>query len=114
MVRPRRGEIWWADLDPVVGSEPGGRRPVIIVQNDVGNQSASTTIVVPVSAQRGKAHYKVNIALAPGPLPLPSLAKCSHVRVLDLSRLTGGPIGKVDSETMARIERGLLVALGVY
>jgi mRNA interferase MazF len=111
---PRRGELWWADLEPVLGSEQGGKRPVVVVQNDVGNQRSATTIVVPVTSSVAKAWYRVNVQLPDGTLSKPSVAKCSQVRTIDKSRLAGAPVARLDSETLTRIDEGLLVSLGLY
>jgi mRNA interferase MazF len=112
--RPRRGEVYWADLEPVVGSEQGGKRPVIIVQNDIGNQHSSTTVVVPVTSSTAKVWYRVNVQLPDGVLPRPSVAKCSQVRTIDKRRLTSGPVARLDDETMIAMNEALLVSLGLY
>jgi mRNA interferase MazF len=112
--QPRRGEVYWAELEPVVGSEQGGNRPVIIVQNDVGNQHSSTTVVVPVTSSRAKAWYRVNIQLPDGALSKSSVAKCSQVRTIDKRRLAPGPVARLDDETMVAVDAALLVSLGLY
>lgn len=111
---PRRGEIYWASLEPVVGSEQGGKRPVIVVQNDVGNQHSATTIVVPVTSSPAKAWYRVNVRLPEGTLSKPSVAKCSQVRTIDKDCLAGAPIARLHGEMLARIDEALLVSLGLY
>ncbi|KAF0208405.1 MAG: type II toxin-antitoxin system PemK/MazF family toxin [Actinomycetota bacterium] len=112
--QPRRGEVYWADLEPVIGSEQGGRRPVVVVQNDIGNQHSSTTIVVPLTSSLAKVWYRVNVQLPEGVLHKPSVAKCSQVRAIDMRRLVSGPVVRLDDETMTRINEALLVSLGLY
>lgn len=111
---PRRGEVYWADLEPVLGSEQGGKRPVIVVQNDIGNERSATTIVVPVTSSTAKAWYRVNVQLPDGTLAKPSVAKCSQVRTIDVRRLVGAPVARLDFETLTRIDEALLVSLGLY
>lgn len=111
---PRRGEIYRANLEPVVGSEQGGERPVIVVQNDVGNERSDTTIVVPVTSSTAKAWYRVNVQLPDGMLSKPSVAKCSQVRTIDKRRLVGAPVARLDVETLTRVDEALLVSLGLY
>ncbi|MDO8950052.1 MAG: type II toxin-antitoxin system PemK/MazF family toxin [Actinomycetota bacterium] len=111
---PRRGEVYWADLEPVVGSQQGGRRPVVVVQNDIGNQHSSTTIVVPLTSSLAQAWYRVNVQLPEGVLHKPSVANCSHVCTIDVRRLVSGPVVRLDDETMTRINEALLVSLGLY
>ena len=112
MIFPRRGEIYWIDLGPTVGSEQRGVRPALIVQNDVGNRHSPTTIVVPISSHVGSS-YLVNVPLPEGTLRKPSAAKCGQVRTIDKVRLKGGAIGRLDDSTMARIDQALLVSLGL-
>lgn len=112
--QPRRGEVYWAELEPALGSEQGGRRPVIVVQNDIGNQHSATTIVVPVTSSSAKAWYRVNVSLPDGVLPKPSVAKCSQVRTIDKRRLAGGPMARLDDAVMERVNEALLISLGLY
>lgn len=112
--RPRRGEIYWTCLDPVVGSEQGGMRPAVVVQNDVGNERGNTTIVVPVSSKTHLAGYPFVVRVPDGTLPRPSVVNCGHVRTIDKARLTGEPIASLDAETMSAIDAALMVALGMY
>lgn len=114
MVRePRRGEIYWADLDPVVGSEQAGRRPALVVQNDRGNMNAATTIVVPLSTRFTSKPYPFQVWLQPPSVPKRSLLKCEQVRTVDKSRLHPGCVGRLDPETMSKVDDALMVALGL-
>lgn len=104
----KRGEIYYADLSPVVGSEQGGLRPVVIVQNDVGNKYAPTTIAVPLTTQskaKLPTHCKVYFTK-------PSLALCEQVKVLDKSRLKECA-GRLTQEEMKQVDKALKISLGV-
>lgn len=114
VTRPQRGEVYWAGLDPVVGSEQGGTRPVVIVQSDVGNERSATTIVVPLMSAVAKSWYRVNVQIPDGVLKRRSVAKCSQIRTLDKARLLPGPIAMLGAEVMARIDEALRVSLGMY
>jgi mRNA interferase MazF len=110
---PLRGEVYWTDLEPVVGSEQGGRRPTLVVQNDIGNRNAGTTIVVPITSSTAKAWYVVNVVMPDDVLPKASVAKCGQVRSIDKARLLGEPIARLDPATMARVDDALRISLGL-
>jgi len=112
--QPRRGEVYWADLEPVLGSEQGGKRPVIVVQNDIGNRYSATTVIVPVTSSPAKSWYRVNVVLPEGVLPKPSVAKCSQMRTIDKRRLASGPVARLDDATMGRVNEALLISLGLF
>ena len=109
----RRGQIYRADLDPVLGSEQGGVRPVLIVQNDLGNQSSPTVIVVPLTTRRKRAGLPTHVRIDPpeGGLTRPSQVLCEQVRTLEKSRLSDF-LGDVSQTTMARVDAALRRALG--
>ena len=109
----KRGEVYRADLDPVVGSEQGGVRPVLIVQNDLGNRSSPTVIVVPLTSRLKKSRQHTHVLVEPpeGGLRAPSLALCEQVRTLEKSRLSAC-LGSVSQATLLRIEHALLRAIG--
>jgi mRNA interferase MazF len=113
VAHPARGAVHWADLDPVVGSEQAGRRPVVVVQNDRGNAFARTTIVVPVTSTFTSRPYPFQVWLVSGELPRRSVVKCDQVRTLDKSRLHDKPIAVLDADTMARVDEALRVSLGL-
>ena len=108
----KRGELYYADLSPVVGSEQGGIRPVLVVQNDVGNKYSPTIIAAAVTS-------KINNAKLPTHIELPSayrLAKDSvilleQIRTLDKRRLKER-IGELPPATMVRVNRAILISLG--
>ena len=115
MVAPfRRGQVRWADLDPVLGHEQAGRRPLLIVQNDVGNEASSTVIVVSITAQRPRRAYPFLVPLPDRMLARPSVVNCAQVRTLDKARLSVEPLATLSAETMAAVDEALRVSLGLY
>lgn len=110
---PKRGEVYWTSLDPVVGSEQGGTRPAVVVQNDLGNERGRTTIIAPVSSKVRLGGYPFVVRIPDGTLPRPSVVNCGHVRNVDKSRLSATPIAKLDAETMVEIDEALRVSLGL-
>ena len=101
-----------AELDPVIGSEQGGRRPVIIIQNDLGNLHAPTVIAVPLTGSTGKPPLPTHAHLpcGEGGLWRASTALCEQVRTLEKTRLSRR-IGSLGAEAMRRVEYALQVSL---
>lgn len=110
----KRGELFYANLDPVIGSEQGGTRPVLIIQNDVGNKYSPTTIVVAtITSKLGKTKLPTHIPLAHVPgLARDSLLLLEQLRTIDRSRLRGY-IGSLDPDTMKRVNHALAVSVGL-
>ena len=110
----KRGEIYYADLSPVVGSEQGGVRPVVIIQNDIGNKYSPTVIVAAVTSQINKAKLPTHIELSQEAYGLPkdSVVLLEQVRTLDKHRLKDR-IGSLDNEKMKKLENALLISLGL-
>lgn len=110
----RRGEIYYADLSPVIGSEQGGLRPIIILQNDIGNKYAPTTIAAPITSCLTKRPLPTHIPLTNGQggLPSNSVVLLEQVKTLDKSRLKQR-IGVVDEATMKQVDTGLKISLGL-
>ena len=110
----RRGDIFYADLSPVVGSEQGGTRPVLIVQNDVGNKFSPTVIAAAITSQRFKTnlptHIRVN-AVESG-LAKDSIVLLEQVRTLDKKRLKE-KMGNLGNADMLRVDQALSVSLGI-
>ena len=108
----KRGEIYMAALDPVVGSEQGGCRPVLIVQNDRGNRYSPTVIVVPLTSSEHKPGLPTHVSLPQGAggLKKPSVVLCEQVRTLEKTRLTRY-MGSLDAENLREVERALSVSL---
>ncbi len=111
----KRGEIYYADLSPVVGSEQGGIRPVLIIQNDVGNKYSPTVIAAAITSRDGKAKLPTHIPIrADGSCGLTrnSTVLLEQVRTLDKKRL-GERMGSLDSASMEQINRALSVSFGL-
>ena len=110
----KRGDIFYADLSPVVGSEQGGVRPVLIVQNDTGNRHSPTVIAAAITSQTGKARLPTHISLAAMSYGLPkdSVILLEQIRTLDKRRLRE-KIGKLDMPLMHRVNHALIVSLGI-
>ena len=109
-----RGDIYYADLSPVVGSEQGGVRPVLIVQNDVGNRFSPTVIAAAITSQKDKARLPTHIRLqAVGSgLVKDSIVLLEQIRTLDKRRLRER-MGRLDSASMDRVDRALQVSFGL-
>lgn len=109
-----RGEIYYADLSPVIGSEQGGLRPVLIVQNDVGNKHSPTTIVVPITSCliKNKLPTHVDLNSGEGGLQTASMTLCEQVRVINKTRLLE-KIGALAENRMAEINNALRISVGL-
>ena len=110
----KRGDIYYADLSPVVGSEQGGMRPVLIVQNDTGNRHSPTVIAAAITSQTGKARLPTHISVSPLSCGLPkqSIILLEQVRTLDKKRLRER-MGKVDGTVMQRVDAAIAVSFGL-
>ena len=89
MARILRGDIVWANLDPVIGNEQAGFRPVLVISQDVFNEHSGTVIAVALTSQTPKAGFPLTLELADAKLPKRSWVKISQVRTLSTERLTG-------------------------
>ena len=110
----KRGEIYYADLSPVVGSEQGGVRPVLIIQNDVGNRYSPTVIAAAITSQVGKARLPTHIEILAekGYLPKDSVILLEQIRTLDKRRLRER-MGRVDGAVMERVDDAIAVSFGL-
>jgi mRNA interferase MazF len=110
----RRGDLFFADLNPVVGSEQGGRRPVVVLQNDIGNQYSPTTIVAAITSRLKKAKLPTHVEIKAEKFNLAknSVVLLEQLRTIDKKRL-GERIGCFDEETMTLVDRALSVSLGL-
>jgi len=110
----KRGELYYADLSPVIGSEQGGIRPVLVVQNDVGNRFSPTVIAAAITSQLGKARLPTHIAIDGSyGLPKNSIVLLEQIRTIDKRRLKD-KIGELPIDIMSRVNEGLLISLGCY
>ncbi|MBQ7652993.1 MAG: type II toxin-antitoxin system PemK/MazF family toxin [Clostridia bacterium] len=111
----KRGEMYYADLSPVVGSEQGGVRPVLVVQNDIGNKYSPTIIAAAITSKQTKAKLPTHVELNGGEygLPLDSVVLLEQIRTLDKRRLRE-KIGELSQDEMKRINDGLLISLGFF
>ena len=111
MARILRGNIHWADLNPVVGSEQGGLRPVLVLSHDVFNERSGTVIAIAITSQRQRAGFPLSMELADSKLPKKSWAKISQVRTLSVKRI-GKRIGRATEEELAMVIDGLNEIIG--
>lgn len=109
----RRGDTFYANLDPVIGSEQGGERPVLIIQNDKGNQHSPTVIVAAVTSRvNKKKSLQTHIPIECTALAKDSIALLEQIRTIDKQRLTEY-VGKASSESMEKIDKSFLSSVGV-
>lgn len=109
----KRGEIYYADLSPVKGSEQGGMRPCLVIQNDVGNKFSPCTIVAIITTRTTKAKLPTQLWLPSScGLPRNSMVECEQIRTIDKKRL-GEKCGEVDPTTMQKINECLKISVGI-
>ncbi len=110
----KRGDIYYADLSPVVGSEQGGVRPVLIIQNDVGNKYSPTVIAAAITSRINKAKMPTHIELCAQTFGLSkdSVILLEQIRTLDKRRLRER-IGKLDTPMMVSVDKALYVSFGL-
>ena len=108
----RRGEVYYADLSPVVGSEQGGIRPVVVVQNDKGNRYSKTIIVAPISKKMSKPPIPTHVIFSDDSLSYVSMILCEQLRTIDKKRL-GQWICTLDNKTLEKINRAIRVSLSI-
>lgn len=110
----KRGDIFYADLSPVVGSEQGGTRPVLIVQNDTGNRHSPTVIAAAITSQTGKARLPTHINIAGGSVGLSkdSVILLEQIRTIDKKRLREH-MGRLDEKQMSMVDDAIAVSFGL-
>ena len=106
MARILRGDIYWAELNPTVGHEQAGERPVIVLSHDVFNERSGTVIAVAVSSQESRAGFPLTHEITTAKLPKRSWARISQIRTLSVQRL-GRKIARLAPEEVERIIEGL-------
>ena len=109
-----RGDIYYADLSPVVGSEQGGFRPVLVIQNDVGNKFSPTVIVAAITSQLSKAKLPTHIELKKEKYNLlkDSVVLLEQIRTLDKRRLVN-KVSSLDVSTMQQVDVAMMISLGI-
>jgi len=110
----KRGDIYYADLSPVIGSEQGGIRPVVVVQNDVGNKYSPTVIAAAITSKINKAKLPTHIEIDAENFGLPrdSVILTEQIRTIDKKRLRE-KIGKLDGEYMNKVNDALVISFGL-
>ena len=110
----RRGDIYYADLSPVVGSEQGGLRPVLIIQNDIGNRYSPTVIAAAITSRLGKTRLPTHIGIYASEVGLSkdSVILLEQIRTLDKRRLRE-KMGHMDEDMMREIDNAIAVSFGL-
>ena len=109
----KRGQVWYCDLSPVKGSEQGGVRPCLVIQNDKGNQFAPTTIIAPITSRHTKAKLPTHIWLSVTcGLPVNSMVELEQVRTIDKSRLLQY-VGEIQQGEMNLVNKALIISMGL-
>lgn len=110
----KRGEIYFAQLNPVIGSEQGGVRPVVVVQNDIGNQYSPTTIILAITSQINKAKLPTHVELKAEEYGLErdSVILAEQIRTIDKTRLKQR-IAALKEDTMSKVDQALVISLGL-
>lgn len=108
----RRGDVYYADLSPVVGSEQGGVRPVVVVQNDKGNKYSKTVIIAPISKKMSKPPIPTHVIFSDTSLSYVSMILCEQLRTIDKKRL-GQWICTLDDKTVEKINQAIRVSLNI-
>ena len=113
-VTVKRGDIYYADLSPVVGSEQGGVRPVLIVQNDMGNRFSPTVIAAAITSQKDKSRLPTHISVSSHDCGLArdSVVLLEQIRTIDKRRLKER-MGKLDDQSMTQVDRALSISFGL-
>ena len=111
MARILRGDIVWADLNPVAGNEQAGVRPVIVLSHDVFNDRSGTVIAIAVTSQEPRVSFPLTLEITSTKLPKRSWAKMGQIRTLSVTRL-GRRLGRVSPEEIDRIVEGLNEIVG--
>lgn len=111
MARILRGDVLWAELNPTIGNEQAGLRPVIVLSHDVFNDRSGTVIAIAVTSQPPRAGFPLTLEIASAKLPKRSWAKISQIRTLSIARL-GKRIARLSPEELDRIVDGLNEIVG--
>ncbi len=108
----KRKDIYYADLNPIVGSEQAGVRPVLIIQNDGGNKYSPTTIVAAITSKKGKPNLPTHVDIDNEGLAMNSIVLLEQVRTIDKSRLVRY-VGRANENTMQQVDRAVAISLDI-
>lgn len=108
----KRGDVYYANLSPVIGSEQGGVRPVVVIQNDKGNKYSKTIIIAPISKKMSKPPIPTHVIFSDASLSYVSMILCEQLRTIDKQRL-GQWICTLDKETVEKIDQAIKVSLNL-
>lgn len=112
-MKVKRGDVFYADLSPVVGSEQGGVRPVLVIQNDMGNRYSPTIIIAAITSQTNKTRIPTHVKVDPRiGLPKNSVVLLEQVRTIDKKRLRD-KVGTFDEAAMVLIDESLKISVGL-
>ena len=111
MARVLRGDVLWADLDPIQGREQAGRRPVLVLSHDIFNERSGTVIAAAITSRPQAAGFPLSVELTSGGLPKRSWVKVGQMRTLSVKRL-GNTLGRVTPEELSRVLDGLNEIIG--
>ncbi|MBI2101305.1 type II toxin-antitoxin system PemK/MazF family toxin [Candidatus Woesearchaeota archaeon] len=114
MAEVKRGDIWLVNLDPTIGHEIRKSRPAVIIQNDLGNKYSPITIIAPITSQNIEKTYPIEVVLDRKNSGLEKVSKVllNQIRAIDKRRLIR-KLGRVDYETMAKVENSIKISLGL-
>jgi mRNA interferase MazF len=114
--RPIRGEIWWVDFDPVVGSEQAGKRPALIISADRFHQIQNRLVmVVPITITQRPYPFHIEVEAGTTTLREPIFVMCDQPRMISTQRLLDdGPVGRISAQTIGEVEDRLRVILGLF
>lgn len=108
----KRGQIYYAELSPVIGSEQGGNRPVVILQNDKGNHYSNTTIIAAITSELDKNHLPTHVIFTADGMKKKSMVLLEQIRTIDKSRLESY-VGAISDKTMKQIDHAIIVSFGL-
>lgn len=108
----KRGEIYYADLSPAIGSEQDGIRPVLCIQNNAGNKHSPTIIVAAITSRETRASFPTHVSISTGGLRKKSYVLLEQIRTIDKTRL-GEYVGKISKDEMGRVDHAIIVSMGL-
>jgi len=111
--RIARGQVHWVDFGPSRGSEQAGRRPALVVQNNIGNRFSPNTIVAAMTTKVAEREYPTEVRLCDDVFGKPCVVLCSQLLTVAQDRLVGEPAAWLDEPTMARVDSALRLSLGL-